>query len=110
MTLVVGNTLCYDAQMETKDILHLARLARIKIEDDEAESLKKDIESVLAYVSEVDSITADVNLTKKVGARYNIFREDVVTTKDGENTDTLLAEAPHVHGRYLEVKKILNTD
>ena len=96
--------------MEKKDILHLARLARIQIKDDEAESLKKDIESVLAYVSEIDSITADVSLTKKVGARFNVFREDVVTTKEGENTEILLAEAPHRNGQYLEVKKILQTD
>lgn len=96
--------------MEKKDILHLAQLARIEVKDSEAQSLTADIKSVLAYVSVINDITADVSLTKKVGARFNIFREDVVTTKEGEHTETLLAEAPHRKGQYLEVKKILQTD
>lgn len=98
------------AFMEKKDILHLANLARIRISDEEAQVLQKDIESVLAYVSAVNDITADVSLTKKVGARYNIFREDEVTNAADEYTDALLKEAPATSGRHLTVKKILQTD
>lgn len=96
--------------MEKKDILHLANLARIRIDDAEAASLLNDIDSVLAYVSEVSSIAADVNLTKKVGARFNIFREDIVTNEPEAYTDALLAEAPKKKGRHLMVKKILQND
>lgn len=96
--------------MEKKDILHLATLSRISISNDEAETLKKDIESVLEYVSIVDTITAVAGLTKKVGARYNVFRDDEVTNKGGAYTDALLKEAPSVKGRHLQVKKILQMD
>jgi aspartyl-tRNA(Asn)/glutamyl-tRNA(Gln) amidotransferase subunit C len=96
--------------MEKEDILHLARLSRIGIDDKEAESLKADIESVLSYVSDINSITADVTLTKKVGARYNIFRDDVVTVREGSYTDAILKEAPNVKGQHLQVKKILQMD
>ena len=61
--------------MEKQDIVHLANLARIRMTDQEAEALKEEIASVLAYVSTVNDITADTSLTKKVGARYNVFRE-----------------------------------
>jgi len=97
-------------RMEKKDILHLALLSRIRIDDTEAESLRKDIDSVLAYVGEVNSITADASLTKKVGARFNVFREDVVATQPETYTEALLAEAPKKKGRHLMVKKILQTD
>lgn len=96
--------------METKDIKHLAALARIRISDDEAENLKTDIDSVLSYVSVVSDITAEDGLTKKVGARYNVFRQDVVTNEPGEYTETLLSVAPHRQGNYLKVKKILSQD
>lgn len=103
-------SLCYDAPMEKEDILHLARLSRIAIDDAEASALVKDIDAVLAYVSEVNSITAEAGITKKVGARYNIFREDAVTTAEGEYTEALLKEAPKRKDNYLQVKKILQTD
>jgi aspartyl-tRNA(Asn)/glutamyl-tRNA(Gln) amidotransferase subunit C len=96
--------------MEKKDILHLARLSRIAISDEEAEAFTKEIDSVLSYVSVVDSITADSSLTKKVGARFNMFREDVVTNEPESHTKALLAEAPKTKGRHLAVKKILQAD
>lgn len=96
--------------METDDVKHLASLARIRISDSEAESLKQDIDSVLEYVGVVSDIAAEADLTKKVGARYNIFREDEVTNEPGSYTKDLMAEAPHRDGDYLKVKKILNQD
>lgn len=103
-------TLCYDARMEKADILHLARLSRIKLTDSEVEAFRSEIDSVLAYVSEINSITADTALTKKVGARYNIFRDDVVTIAPDQYSERLLAEAPSLKGRHLKVKKILQAD
>lgn len=96
--------------METGDIKHLASLSRIRISDAEAEELKTDIDSVLAYVSVVSEITTEDDLTKKVGARHNIFREDEVTNETGSYTEVLLAEAPAREGNLLKVKKILNQD
>lgn len=96
--------------MEKKDIVHLATLSRISISDDEAETLKADIESVLAYVSKVNDIAADASLTKKVGARFNVFREDEIRNERNAYTDALLREAPSVKGKHLTVKKILQMD
>ncbi len=96
--------------MEKQDIVHLANLARIRMTDQEAEALKEEIASVLAYVSTVNDITADTSLTKKVGARYNVFREDKVENEADAYTEVLLREAPKVKGRHLMVKKILQTD
>lgn len=96
--------------METGDIKHLASLSRIRISDEEAESLKNDIDAVLEYVSVVSDITAEGDLTKKVGARFNVFRQDAVTNEPGSHSEALMAEAPEREGDYLKVKKILNQD
>lgn len=97
-------------RMEKEDILHLANLARIEISDEEAESFRGEVESVLEYVSAVDSITADTGITKKTGPVFNVFREDEVRNQADEYTEVLLAEAPKRKGRHLQVKKILQTD
>ena len=96
--------------MNKDDILRLGELSRIRISDQEAESLGKDIDAVLEYVSVVNEITAEEGMTKKVGAVYNVFREDEVTVEAGSHTEALMAEAPQVKKDRLVVKKILNTD
>jgi len=89
--------------------MKLGTLSRVRITDEEAESLGTDIDAVLEYVSVVNEITADEGVTKKVGAVYNVFREDEVTVEPGVHSDDLLAEAPETKGRFLKVKKILTT-
>ena len=97
-------------RMQKTDIQHLAKLARIKVGDEEVADLQKDIDAVLEYVSVIDEITATAEMTKKVGPVYNVFRSDEVTCEPGSHTEDLLKEAPERDGNYLKVKKILNTD
>lgn len=96
--------------MTKEEILHLGTLARIRLTDAEADSLRGDISSILEYVSAIDAIVADTTLTKRVGARFNIFRADEVTNEPGEYTEALMAEMPEMEGRYLKVRRILNPD
>ncbi len=94
--------------MEKEDILHLGRLARISISEEEAESLMKDIPSVLEYVSTVNEIAAMP--VKEPGPVHNVFRADEPTTEPGVYRDALLAEAPASDRNMLVVKKILDTE
>ena len=96
--------------MNKDDILRLGRLSRIRIAEDEIDALCTDIDAVIEYVSVVNDITAETGAAKRVGVVYNVFREDEVTVEPGSHTEALLAEAPKVKGRHLEVKKILTTD
>lgn len=96
--------------MTKEEILHLGRLARIRLTDAEAEALQTDISNILGYVSEINDIVADASLTKQVGPRHNVLRADEVTNEPGVYTERLHAAMPETHGRYLKVKKILNPD
>lgn len=89
-----------------KDIEHLATLARIALSPEEKVGLAESIGEILAFVGAVEAISATPK-EKQVGALGNVFREDNVTTTPGEYTEALLAAAPHRHGNYIEVKKIL---
>jgi len=93
-----------------EEIAHLARLARIAINDEEAAQLQPSINDIVGYVGAINELTAEHGITKKVGAVHNVLREDVQTNEAEAHTEDLLNEAPVRDGRFLKVKKILNTD
>ncbi|MCD5382480.1 MAG: Asp-tRNA(Asn)/Glu-tRNA(Gln) amidotransferase subunit GatC [Candidatus Pacebacteria bacterium] len=97
--------------MKKEDIEHLATLARIELRGGEAEDLATDITSIIGYVSDIETITADGDVTtKKVGARYNVMRDDDTPYEPGAYTEDILEAAPKRNGQYIEVKKILGGD
>jgi aspartyl-tRNA(Asn)/glutamyl-tRNA(Gln) amidotransferase subunit C len=93
--------------MKKEDIEHLAKLSRIALTDEETESLAADITSILGYVSDIEEITGSDLGEKKVGALFNVMREDVNPHAPDVYTEDILSEAPERDGRYVQVKKIL---
>ena len=89
----------------TTDIQNLADLARIKIENNEANSLASEIDYILRYVSQIENMKADGGL--EVSIQRNIVREDVVIHDSSQYTDDILKNAPAREGNLLKVKKIL---
>lgn len=93
--------------MTKEDIEHLAKLSRIALTPHEVEALLVDITSILGYVSEIEKITENTAGEKKVGALYNVMREDGNPHESGIYTEDLLTLAPNRDGQYLKVKKII---
>ncbi len=88
-----------------EEVKNLADLVRIQINDDDAQSLAKDMDSILSYVSDVEKLAVDVD--REIPKVRNVFREDEVTNAPGEYKESLLNNAPQRDGDYLVVKKIL---
>ncbi len=93
--------------MDRANIEKLARMARIELQEDEADILAENITSILNYVSEISEITGDKEVEKKAGPLHNVFREDGKPHAPGIYTDDLLKAAPNREGMYIKVKKIL---
>lgn len=97
--------------MNQAEIKHLAELARIELSEAEIETLTKEMSAILEYVSVVKDIVGDSAAEEpKVGIVHNVFRQDVVSNNTDEYTEDILAEMPQTKGRYMVVKKILNTE
>ena len=96
--------------MTKEEIQHLGTLSRIKLTEEEVARFGGEISGILGYVGTINEIIADSGVTKHVGARFNIFREDVVTNPSCTYAAELLAAMPKRQGRYLVVKKILNPE
>lgn len=98
------------SSMKREEIEHLATLARIKLTEEEMTRLPEELSSIVSYVSAVSDIVADdVDAEPQVGARHNIFRKDEVTNEPNQYTEDIMAEMPVTEGRFLSVKKILDT-
>lgn len=97
--------------MNKEDIKHLSQLSRIEIGEAEADNFSKEISAIISYVEVIqDIIGDDKDKEPKVGARFNVFRDDVVTNEPDSYTPDLLVEMPKTQNRFLVVKKILQTD
>ncbi len=89
-----------------EEVQKLAELTLIAVSDAELDSLAKELDAVLGYVSEINTLTADTR-TREKPALYNVMRDDTITNMPGAYTETIVAEFPDKDGNYLRVKKIL---
>lgn len=97
--------------MKKADIEHLASLARIRLSEVELENFESELSSIMTYVSTVSEIVSDDAASEPaVGAVYNVLRKDEVTNNPGQFSEDILNEMPEKDGRYLQVKKILQTE
>ena len=95
--------------MDAQKVLNLARLARIEMNEAEAEKLSKEFGAILNYVSEVKKVSTTDNrqpTTDNYPIR-NVMREDGKPHEPGIYTEKILSQAPSREGNYLKVKKIL---
>jgi aspartyl/glutamyl-tRNA(Asn/Gln) amidotransferase C subunit len=92
-------------QFSKEDLKKLSELSRISIRADEEDKMLSDMQAILGYVSEIN--TTEGETVKEKESHYNIVREDVVTHQSGDNTNTILEEAPNVLDSYVKVAQVL---
>lgn len=93
-------------QVDEKTVRRIARLARIKITDTEAQSLDKELTQILEWVEQLDEVdTNNVEPMTRVVAQKLKMREDVVA--DGEMADAVTANAPLSEDHFFVVPKVV---
>jgi len=92
--------------IEREEVEKLSALSRITFEEEEIETLQKDIGAILEYVKVVEKagVSAD---ELHIGDMYNITREDENPHVSGVFTEDILNVAPRREGNYIKVKRIL---
>ncbi len=87
-------------------VRRIARLARIKITDEEAKSLEKELSQILNWVEQLGEIdTKDVEPMTRVVAQELKKRKDEVT--DGEIADDVIRNAPVADDHFFVVPKVV---
>ena len=85
----------------------IAELARLNLKPDEAKKLEKELEAILGYVKNLDSLkTQDIEPTSHVLNLENVFRKDEV--KPSAVRDEVLKQAPSTDGKFFKVPKVVD--
>jgi len=89
------------------EIKKLALLSRIDLSNEEAESLREELENILGYVDQLSDVdTEGLETTSQVTGLTNQMRKDEI--KDyGVDREDLLKNAPDTRDGYIKVKKVL---
>ncbi len=88
------------------DVAYVARLARIKLTEDEANTVQKQLDDVLKYVEKLREL--DVSGVDAAGnslAAFNVFREDV--SRDWLTAEQALSNAPRQANGLFVVPKVV---
>ena len=95
------------AKLSRDDILKLARLARLRLSDDEVSTYQKELTAILEYVAHLDAAdTTGLEPTYQVTGLTNVTRPDVV--KDyGATQEALLKNVPQREGAYIKVRRMI---
>ena len=95
------------AKLSREDVLKLARLARLRLSEDEISRFTDEIGAVLQYVEQLQNIDlTDVIPTSQVTGLTNVERADEIFDY-GVTPDELLKNAPATEGGQIKTRRIL---
>lgn len=86
----------------------MARLSKIKLNDEEVDKFVDELNSIVEYVEQISSVdTSGLKPTDQVTGLKNVMRPDK-TIDYKETTEELLKNAPATENNYIKVKRVLN--
>ena len=95
------------AQFTRDDVLKLARLARIDLDESEVERFTGEFAAILQYVEHLQSVDVEgLEPTSQVTGLTNIMRADEVRDY-GYKTKDLQANVPQVENGQIKVKRMI---
>lgn len=94
-------------QISRDDVLHLARLSSLDLDESEISGLQTDISNILGYVEQLSKLdTRGVEPTYQVTGLENVWRDDTIIDY-GVSREELLLLAPEATDNQVKVPKIL---
>ena len=93
-------------EVSKEEILHIAKLARLKLKDEEIPDYIKNLEDILNFANVVNRAPID-GLDTSIGAinNFNVFRKDEI--KVFEDNKVLLENAPEQEDNMFKIPKVI---
>lgn len=94
-------------KVSKEELLHIAKLADLKLEENEIDNYLSNLEDILNFANVVNNANTE-KLEETVGTNenYNVFRKDEVKTF--ENHIGLMENAPEVEREMFKIPKVIN--
>ena len=92
--------------MNSIDLRHIARLARLHFKDEELKVFESQVANILGFVDQLKEVNVDgVEPTSHPIALSDVFRKDEI--KPSLPIEEFLKNSPATRGRFFEVPKII---
>jgi len=93
-------------EISKEEIMHIAKLANLKLKEDEIPEYIKNLQDILNFANIVNQAPID-GLDTAIGAvdNYNIFRKDEI--KVFEDNKALLQNAPEQEDNMFKIPKVI---
>ena len=93
-------------EVSKEEILHIANLARLNLEEDEIEKYRENLQDILNFAEKVNNAPTD-GLGETIGAndKYNVFRKDEIV--EFGDRDALLQNAPAQERGMFKIPKVI---
>ena len=93
-------------EVKKEELLHIAKLAKLKIPEDEIEKYLLNLQDILNFANIVNTAPVE-GLKETVGERdvYNVFRKDEVEKFD--NIDGMVKNFPDEQDNMIRVPKVV---
>lgn len=88
------------------DVLKIAKLSRLKLEDSEIEPLKEDLNNILKYIEKLNTAdTSKVSATSHVLDVVSVMREDI--SEKGLSSEDVFKNAPSSEFDHFKVSRVI---
>ena len=94
-------------KVSKEEILHIAKLADLILNDDEVETYLEHLQDILEFANTVNNAPVDgLDITLGANETKNVFRKDEI--KVFEDRDALLQNAPEKEQGMFKIPKVIN--
>ena len=93
-------------EISKEEILHIAKLASIKIKEEEIEEYRNNLQDILNFAKTINNLdTSKIEETNGISSNTNVFREDEI--KDFKDVDLLMQNAPEKNNNMFVIPKVI---
>ena len=96
-------------KLTKEDIKHIADLSRLELKDDEVETYRRHLVSILEYADKLSEVNTDGVAEMAVGSSsINVWRTDEVVISDISEREAAIKSFPRYKGALLEVPAVFD--
>ena len=96
------------SKITKKQVLHVARLARLKLSSREIERYRKQLSRIIEYVDNLSELdTKNIEPASQATSLLNVYRKDEIKIESTLSQKDALSGTENTYNGYFKVKRIL---